>query len=351
MNWLEQRLAETGQTPEQLIQLESQNQAADQVSMSNSIGSLRFLSAVDWREFVETMSVVERVLRSDPADVYNNMDFATRDRYRHVVEEIAKRSSLSEDGVAQRAIQFARDGIAHSDGDDRTTHVGFYLTSKGRSLLEHTVGLRPSATIILRRIGPSLPADALWRSHPRLDSNTDGGSLGDSSWVRPRRMGSPVPGHTVAPMRQSSERVGDELAGNPLLVPPRTLPRMEFSNGIPPDFRTMVIVPTMLTSAAGVRDLLDSLELQFLANRDAHLHFALLTDFCDAPQEAMANDEELVGLAADGIEALNQKYSAERDDAFFLFHRPRRWNEQEGVMDGLGTQARQDRRVQCAITR
>jgi cyclic beta-1,2-glucan synthetase len=57
------------------------------------------------------------------------MDFATRDRYRHVVEEIAKRSSLSEDGVAQRAIQFARDGIAHSDGDDRTTHVGFYLTS------------------------------------------------------------------------------------------------------------------------------------------------------------------------------------------------------------------------------
>ena len=333
MNWLEQRLAETGQTPEQLIQLESQNQAADQVSMSNSIGSLRFLSAMDWREFVETMSVVERVLRSDPADVYNNMDFATRDRYRHVVEEIAKRSSLSEDGVAQRAIQFARDGIAHSDGDDRTTHVGFYLTSKGRSLLEHTVGLRPSAKIILRRIGRRCPlmlyggailaltvilmAAVLVTAH----------GFGLGAWGL-LFLGIPL----LLCASHLSVSVTNWLAT--LLVPPRTLPRMEFSNGIPPDLRTMVIVPTMLTSAAGVRDLLDSLELQFLVNRDAHLHFALLTDFCDAPQEAMANDEELVRLAADGMQALNQKYSAERDDAFFLFHRPRRWNEQEGVWMG-----------------
>ena len=83
-SWLEQRLAEQGLSIEQLIQLESQNQAADQVSVSHSIASLRFLSAMDWKEFVESLSLVEQTLRGDPADVYRDMDFATRDRYRHV---------------------------------------------------------------------------------------------------------------------------------------------------------------------------------------------------------------------------------------------------------------------------
>src|SRR6185436_19678706 len=61
LTWIEQRLSEDGLTIEQLIQLEAQQQAGNQVSISNTIGSLRFLSAMDWREFVESMSVVERI--------------------------------------------------------------------------------------------------------------------------------------------------------------------------------------------------------------------------------------------------------------------------------------------------
>jgi len=89
LTWLEQRLAEMSLTIERLVQLEGQQQAEDQVSISNSIGSLRFLDGTDWREFVETISVVEETLREDPAGVYSQMDFATRDRYRHVVERTA----------------------------------------------------------------------------------------------------------------------------------------------------------------------------------------------------------------------------------------------------------------------
>ena len=103
LTWIEQRLSEYGQTIEQLVQSENQQQAADQVSMSNSIGSLRFLGAMDWREFVETMSVVDQILREDPGGVYGRMDFFTRDRYRHVVEKIAKNSRLSESEVARRS--------------------------------------------------------------------------------------------------------------------------------------------------------------------------------------------------------------------------------------------------------
>ena len=116
--WLEQKLVEQGSSIEQLVQLESQSQAADQVSVSHSIASLRFLSAMDWKEFVEKLSLVEEILRSDPAGVYPKMDFSTRDRYRHSVEFLARHSQLSEADVARRAIQLATDS-ARQEGSER----------------------------------------------------------------------------------------------------------------------------------------------------------------------------------------------------------------------------------------
>jgi cellobiose phosphorylase len=333
MGWLEHHLAETNQTIEQLIQLENQNQAADQVSMSNSIGSLRFLSAMDWREFVETMSVVERVLRGDPANVYSHMDFATRDRYRHVVEELAKRSPLAEDEVARRAIQLAHDRSAPASGDDRMAHVGYYLIDKGRALLEHAIGARLSIHVILKRLarrcplvlygGAILALTALLTTAALLSAARYGLGAGDLLCL-----GFPA----LLCTSHLSVSAVSWLATR--LVAPRMLPRMEFCKGIPPEARTLVVVPTMLTSAAGVRDLLDSLEVCFLANHDPRLHFGLLTDLRDASEETMPSDAELVRLAGAGIAALNEQYAAERDDAFFLFHRPRRWNEQEGVWMG-----------------
>ena len=157
LTWIEQRLSESGLTIEQLVQSENQQQAADQVSMSNSIGSLRFLGAMDWREFVETMSIVEQTLREDPGGVYGKMDFATRDRYRHVVEKIAKSSRLSESEVARKAIQLAREGAARKGGDDRAAHVGFYLIDKGLPQLEQTVEVRLSPSEALRRMGRRFP--------------------------------------------------------------------------------------------------------------------------------------------------------------------------------------------------
>ena len=140
LTWIEQRLSESGLTIEQLVQSETQQQAIDQVSMSNSIGSLRFLAAMDWREFVESHSVVEQTLRRDPAGIYGQMDFTTRDRYRHAVENLAKSSPLSEGDVAQHAILLAQGRAAEEGTDHRTAHVGFYLIDKGQPQLEHTVG-------------------------------------------------------------------------------------------------------------------------------------------------------------------------------------------------------------------
>src|SRR5438270_4377622 len=129
--WLEQRTLEQGLSVEQLVHQENQSQASDQVSVSHSISSLRLLSAIDWKEFVETLSLVEQTLRGEPADVYGNMDFATRDRYRHVVEILARHSALSEIEVARKAVELAQESAQQKGREDRTAHVGFYLIDKG----------------------------------------------------------------------------------------------------------------------------------------------------------------------------------------------------------------------------
>jgi cellobiose phosphorylase len=123
-----------------------------------------------------------------------------------------------------------------------------------------------------------------------------------------------------------------------LLATPRSLPRLDFSKGIPPDCRTLVVVPAMLISAQHIEDLIEALEVRFLANRDDHLQFGLLTDFRDAHAETLAEDEALLLLARNRIEELNEKYrsaeSGAKGDAFFLFHRPRRWNPEERLWMG-----------------
>ena len=136
-----------------------------------------------------------------------------------------------------------------------------------------------------------------------------------------------------------------------LLVQPRPLPRMDFQGGIPPEHRTMVVVPTMLSSAEAVAELLEGLEVRYLANRDDNLHFALLTDFEDAAQEIMPGDEELVRLAREGIEQLNQKYAQHRTDIFYPLPSPAALERPGQGLDGLRTQARQAGGVQRPAAR
>ena len=119
-----------------------------------------------------------------------------------------------------------------------------------------------------------------------------------------------------------------------LLVTPHRLPRMDFSEGIPLELHTLVVIPTMLTGAQNIENLVEALEVRFLANRDDNLHFGLLTDFTDAREETMPEDEPLLQLARKRIEELNEKYRDAPGDMFFLFHRPRRWNPDERIWMG-----------------
>jgi len=333
LTWIEQRLSESGLTSEELVRSENQQQAADQVSISNSIGSLRALGAMDWRGFVEAMSLVECTLAEDPAGIYAAMDFATRDRYRHVVERTAKASPLSEGEVARRAVGFAQEALARLGPRDRTAHVGFYLIDEGLMQLQRAVQLRSGAAETLRAIGRRHPL-MLYCGGIALMTVLFAASLAG------RALSDGVGGWRLAALACLCLFCASHLAvalANwlaTLLATPQALPRMDFSKGIPREFRTLTIVPTMLTSPQGIEDLIKALEVRFLANRDEHLHFGLLTDFCDAATEILPEDEPLLRLARERIEGLNAKYRGAKGDSFYLFHRPRRFNPQDAVWMG-----------------
>ncbi len=333
LTWIEQQLSESSLTIDKLVQSENQQQAADQVSISNSIGSLRFLATMDWREFVETMSVVEQTLRADPGGAYGRMDFTTRDRYRHVVEKMAKNSPLPEGEIAHKAIQLALDGAARKGSDDREAHVGFYLINRGLPELERTVKVRPSIPGAFKRISSQFPLPLYLGAITLITAAIAGGLLANTH-------AGGLHHWQLALIGVFSLLGGSHLAVAlvnwlaMLLVAPHSLPRMDFSRGIPPESRTLVVIPTMLTSTQNIEDLVEALEVRYLANRDQNLHFGLLTDFLDAQDETIPEDMPLLRFAQKRIEELNGKYRGAKGNPFFLFHRPRRWNPSERIWMG-----------------
>jgi cyclic beta-1,2-glucan synthetase len=331
--WIKDRLAEESQTVEQMILAETQQQAADQVSISNSIGSLRFLGATDWRVFVESMSVVEEVLRKDINNTYANMDFATRDSYRQVIDRLAKRIRLSEAEVARAAITLAGMSAASEPDQPHKTHVGYYLVGEGLPRLESMVKARLSLLTRARRFMASRPLLLHLGSLIFMVALFTGLLLGEARSAN--LSGWPLWLLGVASVLATSQlatALTNWLAI--LLVAPKTLPRLDFSEGLPAAMRSLVVIPSMLTDSESLDELLEALEVRYLGNRDEYLHFALLTDFCDAASETLPSDQELVSQATRGIEHLNAKYPSEHGDRFLLFHRPRCWNATEKLWMG-----------------
>ena len=327
--WIEHWLADAGHSTAHLVQVENQHQAADQVSVSNAVGSIRYLAMMDWREFVEATSVVEGRLRDDPSGTYGQMDFATRDQYRHVVERLAKRGKRAEIDVVEAAIGLAKSRAEVAGRDDVQAHVGYYLIEAGLAQLQqqvaprrHRFGARDASIGAAPMSLYLLPIALLvaLACFGMLDSA--GGALG-RGWLAALAV---VMG--VIAFSELGISVVNWLATQRVL--PRTLPRLDFSEGIPVHARTLVVVPTMFGDTAALAALAESLEVRFLANRDENLAFALLTDFFDADQAVLPGDEALLEAAEREIDALNLRYAPEHRNRFFLFHRPRQWNPREG---------------------
>jgi len=332
MNWLEQTLSEGGQASVEIIQQENRKQAADQVSISNSISSLRFLSTTDWGDFVEMTSLTEQTLKQDPAGVYAMMDFATRDNYRHIVESISKNSELSEETVAAIAVQLANESFA-KENSSKTSHVGYYLKGIGLKQLEKLAKMKVNKVESFRRLLRRMPFFMYSGSIILLTSFISWG-LATKAYTEALRNWQLVLVFALSFLAASQLAVSVINWIITILSRPSLLPRMDFSKGIPDEYRTMVVVPTIIDSIPGIARLVESLEIRFLANRDVNLSFALLTDFKDAATAKTGEDTLLLDYISNQVLELNRKYERRFADTFFLFHRPRKWNARDKIWMG-----------------
>ena len=331
--WVEQKLFDQGVTATQLSEAAGRTAAANQISIANSIGSLRFIGAMDWKHFVESLSVVEQALREDPAGMHAGQDFVTRDRYRHVVEDVARGSSCSESAVARAAIVLAQTAAGQLGAQDRSAHVGYYLIDRGRQDLERAVGCRLPWKLRAIRAGRHFRLSLYLAPILLLTALAAAVVLSAFDRFAPddwRYWFFAVAGVTGV----SALAVPLVNLLVTLLLPPRALPRMDFSQGIPFAHRTMAIVPTLLGGRQEIDDLVEALEIRYLGNRDPNLFFALLTDFHDAPEQSLPDDDALLSYARAAVQTLNETYREDRPCIFYLFHRPRVWNPVERVWMG-----------------
>ncbi|MDR3542889.1 MAG: glucoamylase family protein [Desulfosporosinus sp.] len=332
LHWVDRVVAKQDTTIEELAKLERQRQTMYQVSMGHAILSIHSITAEDWPRFFEEVSLVENVFNQDPSGVYSAMDFESRDAYRHQVEKIARHFRVSELVVARKVLSRAEK--AHALGESLSSHVGYDLIGAGRVVLEQELrqdfGESPNLGSKIRRAICRRPI--LYYFGALLL-----GTVGLCSWVLTHALPVEPPFLIYVVLLMglliwaSSLSIPAVNWVSSKLFEPTFLPKLELRDGIPQELRTMVAVPTLLTSVDRVKELIGEIEVYYLANRDANLHFALLGDFADATSEKVQGDEEIIAVATAAIVNLNHKYG---EDRFYFFHRKRMFNASEGVWMG-----------------
>ncbi|TWT05934.1 GH36-type glycosyl hydrolase domain-containing protein [Reyranella sp. CPCC 100927] len=329
LTWLDQRLAMQGVTADAIVRDEHQRQSAATVTVRNIITSMRLISDVDWTELFERTSLVDGVLAAGSA--FQTMDFPTRDLYRKAIEALARYSNSTELDIAHGAVLAAKDVSAETSGmtDARRGDPGFYLLAGGRRAFEAKIGFRPpwytwpgrlyrafgvggyvTAIALVAAVLLALPLFVL-------------AVMGVAGpWVALLGALGAIPAIDAAIAlvnRGVTRGVGASL-----------LPALELRNGIPAHLRTLVAVPTLLTTSEAIEEQIERLEIHYLASPEGDLHFALLSDWVDATTERTPNDEPLLAAAVDGIARLNRRHGpAPGGVRFLLLHRRRMRNDGE----------------------
>jgi cyclic beta-1,2-glucan synthetase len=298
---------------------------SDDRVIATCITSLRELSRIDWREFFEGVSRVDQTLRAEPAGVYGRMDATTRDRYRKVVEQIARGSGASEQSIAAAAVALVRQT---GDGPCRAAHVGYFLMAEGRSELEARLGYRPGWIERMRRVARRHPTSiylggiALLTTLLLSGSAAYGISVGATpvQWIAALLL-------LLIPALSAAVHLANWLITS--FTSPTLLPKLDLQHGVPDDCRTLIVIPCLLSGPSEVKSLLEQLEAHRLRSPGPNLLFALVSDFTDASTADLPGDDALICQAAEGIERLNLQYSNSSAGPFYLLHRERRWNPRQ----------------------
>jgi cyclic beta-1,2-glucan synthetase len=364
--WLMCKLENGPESLDRIVSYEFQLQAVYQVKTGNIISSLRTISRWDWRDPFEQVCLAEQTLRKDCTGVYPFLDFSSRNMLRSSVEKLSRRLGVPENLVAQQAVDLAmknhhqvRTEHAQPHPMDNTAvehQSASKITVEGTALQKKLEEL-PRQTFIayylLEHDGVEELRHALKMcSNPRHLPETGILRRAASTYFTTLAGWFAIFLFGFAFWISGGDRFGWAMLFLLLLLPasewavtathwliectkrPRQLLRYDFSEAIPSEALTMVVIPVIWSRVKEVQELADRLELHYLACRDPNIHFALLSDFADAHEERIPADEAVIAAARANIEELNRLYSQQGGSTFHLFQRRRLWNASEGKWMG-----------------
>ena len=327
--WLRSQLSGFNVTPDHVVRGEHQTIGATNNSVRHIIRSMRVMPDVDWAEFFESVSLVDVALNQNSA--YAEMDFATRNSYRDVIERLERRSPVSEIEIAQRAVAMAEKAAPNT----KAREPGYYLLGRGRRALEKQVAFR-------RRVR-DIPA-AIARKGGLLSYVASATVLAAVILALPilALVGQSVSGTALLLLALAGIFPAFELAiaiVNQAVsheIRPQIIPSLELPKGVPESARTLVVVPTLLSDDASIDELINRLEIHCLATQQDHVFYALASDWTDSAQEITGSDLKLLERVRGHVERLNRLYPVSSSDEvrFYSFHRHRKWNAGENCWMG-----------------
>ncbi len=326
--WLDEQLAKQGLTADSAVREVHRSQGAANVTVRNIMTSLRVIVEVDWQVLFERYCLVDDVLASGCA--FHEMDFATRNLYRSAVEDLARRSHRDELEIARLAVAAAHAPHPSCEPPEQLRHSdpGYHLLAGGRREFEASIGFRG-----IRGWPARVTAEQKFVAYAAAIVATSAIVLAVPltalAWVG---LG-PIQVAMLAVLGAiSAIDAGVTLVnrGVTFFVRPVPLPGLDLRGGVPESLRTLVAVPTLLTTPEDIEEQVERLEIHHLASPEGDLHFALLSDWIDADVDRAEADAELVAVARAGIDRLNRRYGPAPTGArFLLLHRRRVWNEGE----------------------
>lgn len=334
LQWLEQRLLQQRSSIELVVLYAQQRLGASNVSVRNVMTSMRRISAIDWAELFEKVSPVDKHLCQHSN--FAAMDFASRNLYRSAIEQLARGSDLPECDVARAATEaaLAADKLSSDSVEaKREAETGFHLIGAGRLAFEQRLGFQPGLRLKLHRAMATtgLPGYlsvlavltlAFLGITAALFFEQSGYTLGLVLLLLAILPASELASSVLQCLITRSK--GATL-----------LPALDLTAGVPAEFRTLVVVPCMLSHEAEVEELVSRLEVHYLSCGQGDLTFALLTDAVDATEQELPTDQPLLVLASTLISQLNQRYPQGPAGApFLLLHRRRVWNDKEQLWMG-----------------
>ena len=319
LNVLEEEVEKTGNTVSDIIKKEHFDIAVRKVSMGNSITSLKKITRINFLEIFEKINGVEEILRKDPAGVYERMDYKTKEYYRNVIKGVSKKTGISEIYISKKLIELA----SKSKLGEKKSHIGYYLFGENINILYRKLQYNDKIElnnknkfkIYLLSI-VCLTAVCSFIIGARFYNNTQ------------NLVCSIIAGLIfILPASEFIIKIIEYILSK--VVKPRLIPKIDFYDGIDQENATMVVIPTILNSKEKVIELMNKLEVYYLANKSENIYFCLLGDVTQSKKKVEEFDEEVSQKGLEMAKKLNEKYKTQDFPIFHFVYRKRFWNEKE----------------------